>query len=73
MATDNMPNPTTWKRLNRMIPRVLRRQCRHDFEENDTAKRFCRKCGEEQWLFSKRFPMPGEPALTWEIMREGDR
>jgi len=41
---------------------------KHTFEKLSFGKRRCTKCGEEQWLMLKSFPMPGEPASSWKTM-----
>lgn len=50
-----------------------RPSCRHDFIENAVAKRFCTKCGEEQWLFSLPNPSEHQPSLQWKTMDRGRR
>lgn len=43
--------------------------CVHEWQHQDnSAKRYCLRCGRHEWLFWRRFPMVGEPALQWREM-----
>lgn len=46
-------------------------ECRlfgHDWFRYETGKRECLHCGKRQWLFQKRYPRAGQPALRWRDM-----
>lgn len=62
-----------WRRWRRWRSWWSWRACKHDFVENAVAKRFCTKCGEEQWLFSLAYPSENEPSLRWKTMDRGRR
>ncbi len=32
------------------------------------TKRMCKRCGEEEWLMTNRFPKVGEPQSSWQSM-----
>jgi hypothetical protein len=43
----------------------------HRWDQRE-AKRTCSRCGREEWLFQRRFPRVGEPALSWQEMAFGN-
>lgn len=55
-----------------LFKRLFLKKCSHDWDIQG-SKRFCKLCGEEQWLFVKRYPSVGEPAMTWQTMRRRRR
>lgn len=40
---------------------------KHDWDTKE-AKRYCKTCGEEQWLMSRPYSAVGEPAMFWRTM-----
>lgn len=64
-----------WRRLKRRVHGIACGYSGHrwEYDEHNNGKRTCAWCGRHEWLFSRPFPMVGEPAMTWEHMPSGDR
>ena len=59
--TDLSPAMRTW--FWRHVPHA------HSWRVEEYNKRFCRRCGREEWVFSNPHPRIGEPARQWKEMR----
>lgn len=46
---------------------------RWDYDEHNSAKRTCDRCGRHEWMFHLRFPSATEPSIQWRHMPSGDR
>lgn len=40
--------------------------------EEGRCKRTCSRCGQHEWVFSKKYPRIGEPASSWRKMNHDE-
>ena len=43
-----------------------------EYDEHNSAKRTCSRCGRHEWMFWLRYPSETEPSEQWKHMPSGD-